>query len=562
MKKTILILLCFVAVLAALFGLSVLRDSFLPKAETPVVAEEELPVDWDNDLDEAHATMIVLDGDSIRSQGLGAAVQGSTVTIRYPGTYILSGGLHDGQVIVDCEHDGTVYLELNSVQIHCYTGPGIFVKQAKDTVLELPAGSQSYISDGETYATVYAADGTEDPDQPDAAVFSRDDLHIEGSGTLNITGSYHDAIHCKDDLKIKGGVLNLWSANDGAKGTESITVEGGTLNILSGADGLQSTKGPIELIGGSLNVVSAGDGLSALTAISQSGGTVNVTAAGGYEYYEDIVATDTSAKGLKAEEIILAGGELYLNTADDAIHAETGLTLRGGLCLLSSGDDALSAGGAIRIQGGDVTVAESYEGLEAMNIVLSGGNVRVKAENNGLAATMDVLETELAPMDFSVIVSGGTLNVTAEQALKTDGSFLLQDGAVFLHGLSPEDDALEAGLGSSVQGGMLLVTGTLGSDWSLALEGDFGALLHRLASPAAAGTPVEIQNAAGEICFRYTPADSFGAVCVAYNGLIYGESYQLSLGSETASVVLEETVAAAPAASAEMSASGPMGTGF
>jgi len=209
-----------------------------------------------------------------------------------------------------------------------------------------------------------------------------------------------------------------------------------------------------------------------------------------------------------------------------------------------------------------VTVAESYEGLEAMNIVLSGGNVRVKAENNGLAATMDVLETELAPMDFSVIVSGGTLHVTAEQAIKTDGIFLLQDGGVFLHGLSPEDDALEAGLGGSVQGGMLLVTGTLGSDWSLALEGDFGAILHRLASPAAGGTPVEIQNADGEICFRYTPADSFAAVCVAYNGLVYGESYQLSLGSETASVVLEEAVAAAPAASAEMDASGPMGTGF
>ena len=558
MKKTILILLCFVAVLAALFGLSVLRDCFLPKAETPAVAEEELPVDWDNALDEAHATMIVLDGDSIRTQGLGAAVQGTTVTIRYPGTYILSGGLHDGQVIVDCEHDGTVYLELNSVQIHCYTGPGIFVKQAKDTVLVLPEGSQSYISDGDTYATVYAADGTEDPDQPDAAVFSRDDLHIEGSGILDIIGSYHDAIHCKDDLKFMGGVVNLTSVNDGAKGTESITVEGGTLNILSGADGLQSTKGPIEVTGGELNILSAGDGLAALTAVSVSGGCIGVTAAEGYDRYEDIVVTDTSAKGLKADNIVIAGGEVTLNTADDALHAESGLTVCGGHCLLYSGDDALSAS-SIHIQGGEVTVEESYEGIEGLQILLSGGAVKVHADNNGLASTLGILDEGLTAADCSVTVTGGTLEVTAPQALKTDGSFLLEDGAVFLHGQSLDDDAVEILSGGLMRGGMAVICGALNAAEPLTVEAGFDYVLHRLASPAAGGTAIEIKNEAGQTCFRYTPEDSFDAFFVAYNGLVDGGSYQIAVGDEIAVVELAEETALAPAG---MSASGPMGTGF
>lgn len=558
MKKTILILTCFIVVLAALFGLSLLRDCFLPKAETVPAVEEELPVDWDNDLDEAHATVIVLDGDTIRTQGLGAAVVGTTVTIRYPGTYIISGGLHDGQIVVDCDHDGTVYLELDSAQIHCYDGPGIFVMQAKDTVLVLPEGSQSYVSDGAAYATVYASDGSEDADQPDAAVYSRDDLHIEGSGTLNITGNYHDAIHCKDDLKLKGGVLNLTSVNDGAKGTESLTVEGGTVNILSGADGLQSTKGPIDVLGGELNIRSAGDGLAAMTSLTVSGGSIGVTAAEGYDHYEDIVVSDVSAKGLKADSLTISGGEIALNAADDALHAETSLLITGGLCRLYSGDDALSAA-SIDIQGGEVTVEESYEGLEGTAIAISGGSVKVRADNNGLASTLGVLDEGLTAADCSVTVTGGILDVTAPQALKTDGSFLMEDGAVFLHGLSLDDDAVEALSGGIVRGGMVLICGALNADEPLTVEAGFDHILYRLASPAAGGTAIEIQNEAGETCFSYTPEDSFGAFFVAYNGLVDGGSYQIAVGDETAVVNLAEETVLTETASSEMGASGAMG---
>lgn len=556
MKKTLFVICCFALVLALLFGLSLLKERLMPEEETAAV-EENIAVDWANELDEAHAVSIVMDGDTISALGQGVAVVGSTVTIRYPGTYVLSGGLHDGQILVDCDHDGTVYLVLDSAQIHCYTGPAIFVKQAQETVLVLPEGSQSYVSDGSSYALVYASDGTEDPDQPDAAIFSRDNLRVEGSGTLTVTGYFRDAIHGKDDLVFSGGSLILCAVNDGAKGTESLTVEGGALTVYAQGDGLQSTKGPVEVLDGTVTIQCGGDGLAALTDLTVSGGSIAVTAAGGWQCYSDIVVADVSAKGLKADRLFLLGGQITLDTADDGLHAEQQLLMEAGRVTVASGDDGISAGSLIDIRGGELTVAESYEGLEALRIALSGGSVRVTAENNGLAATLDVLETERTAEDCAIVISGGALNVTAEQGVKTDGSFLVQEGAVFIQGLSAEDDAVEAGLGSTLQGGTLLICGILNSDVPMQEETSYSSILHRLASPAAAGTAVELRNEDGEVFFTYTPEGGYSAVYVACNALIAGESCQLVVGSETASVVLGEAETAA--ASAEMGASGAMG---
>lgn len=560
MKKTLLILLAFIVVLAVLFGLAQLKERLMPTESLTVeeyVQQQSLLSNWENDLDLASATRIVMDGDSISVSGQGAAVSGSDVTIAYPGTYILSGGLHDGQVIVNCDHDGTVYLVLDSVQIHCYDGPGIFVQQAKDTVLYLPEGSQSYVSDGTAYATVYAADGTVDEDQPAAAIYSRDDLHIDGTGTLNVTGSYNDAIHCKDDLQFEGGTVNLAAVSDGAKGTESLRLEGGTLNVQAGADGIQSTKGYIEVSAGSANIACGGDGAAALTELTVSGGTLNILTAEGYEHYGDIAISEISAKALKADEIRISGGTLTLDAADDGIHAETQLVVEGGLCTVYSGDDGLSAGGAIRILGGEVAVEQSYEGLEALNVAVSGGTVRVYADNNGLASTLGLLDEGLTALDCAVSVSGGILEVTAAQALKCDGTFTLSDGLVFLHGLSLEDEAMEAGLGSTVAGGTLLVTGTINAAEPVTMEAGFGSVLYRMASPVQGGTTLEVRDENGGLCFSYTPGNNYGAFLVAYNGILPGESYQLSAGGQSATVVVEQA-AAETAGSGDMTASGNM----
>ena len=51
-----------------------------------------------------------------------------------------------------------------------------------------------------------------------ACIFSHDDLTINGSGALTVTGNLNDGIHSKDDLIITGGNLSVTAVNDGLKG--------------------------------------------------------------------------------------------------------------------------------------------------------------------------------------------------------------------------------------------------------------------------------------------------------------------------------------------------------
>lgn len=540
MKKTILIIVCFALVLVLLFGLAQIKERIQPR-ELPAEDAAAEQSEWDNELDEEHATVIELSADGAHVQGQGAAVLGTTVTIRYPGTYLLTGGPYYGQIVVDCSNDGKVYLELNNVQIHNETGPAIFVKQAKDTILELPAGTQSYLSDGTAYIPVYDDGGSLDMDQPGAVVHSRDDLHIEGSGTLYITGSYSDGIHCKDDLKFEGGNVYITAPGDGAKGTESLTVAAGTLGITAGSDGLQSTKGPVSVTGGVINIASGGDGVAAFTELSVSAGEVNVVAAQGCEYYADISAADISAKGLKADTIRLLGGTVNLDTADDGIHAEIELQITDGVYTVSSGDDGLNAGQLLTVSGGTVNVAESYEGLEALNILLEGGSVTVRADNNGLASTVGLLDEGISAEDCAITVSGGTVSVAAAQALNTDGAFRMVDGVLFLHGMSLEDDAVSVGSGSALEGGMTVITGCLTVSEPVPVETDYESLYYRLSMPAEAGTALELCNEAGEVCFQYTPESSYQDIFILYNGLIENESYQIRVGEEQSTVNLGQT---------------------
>ena len=74
--------------------------------------------DLDASYDEASATRIALSGSSASVDGSGAAVDGSTVTILSEGTYIISGELSSGQIVVDASDDAKVQLVLAGATIH------------------------------------------------------------------------------------------------------------------------------------------------------------------------------------------------------------------------------------------------------------------------------------------------------------------------------------------------------------------------------------------------------------------------------------------------------------
>ncbi len=222
------------------------------------------------------ATQILLQGSGAEIQGGGAKVQGTVVTIGAVGSYRLSGNLDEGQIVVDTgENAMDVTLILDGVRIQNSSDAAIWVRQAKNLRLQL-RGENLLISG--TPADLAAFDGT----ASGAALYSEDDVDLEGDGSLEILGYLNNGITCKDDLDVNSGTLKITAANNGLRGSESVEIKGGSVTITAGNDGVKATsakkpgKGYVEISGGSLWVDSAGDGISAVSDLTISGGSVTL----------------------------------------------------------------------------------------------------------------------------------------------------------------------------------------------------------------------------------------------------------------------------------------------
>lgn len=228
-------------------------------------------------------------GDSVSEENASASgggmdyieIEGSRVTITGEGTYVLSGTLEDGQIIVDAKKEETVRLVLDGVSVTCGTSSPFYSKGGNVIVI-LAEGTENTFADAEDYQ--YENEGD---DEPDAAVFSKDDLTFNGTGILNVTGNYNHAVHCKDDLKFVTGTYVVSAADDGIVGKDSISVKNGNFTIESGDDGMkasnakESDKGYILIEKGSFEITSGGDGIQAETLLRINDGNIDITTDGG-----------------------------------------------------------------------------------------------------------------------------------------------------------------------------------------------------------------------------------------------------------------------------------------
>lgn len=146
-------------------------------------SEEKLDASWN----EKSAVKITLNGDSVTADDKNVEVDGSKVTITGAGTYVLSGTISDGQIVVDSDDKDSVRLVLNGAEITCSNSSAIWVK-AGDTIITLADGTENTLTDGAEYTT-----DSED-DEPKAAVYAKDDLTFNGSGSLTVNGNYKNGI--------------------------------------------------------------------------------------------------------------------------------------------------------------------------------------------------------------------------------------------------------------------------------------------------------------------------------------------------------------------------------
>ena len=509
-----------------------------------------------------------LEGDSITLEGQGPAVDGSVVTITSAGTYRISGTLDDGQIIVDTQAEETVVLVLDGVDITSSTSAPVYVRNAKKTVITLAGGSENTLTDGAAYVFDDAESG-----EPNATLFSKDDLTINGSGSLVVNANYNNGITSKDDLKITGGTITVYAVNDGIKGRDSIAVLDGIITISAGGDGLQSTndvdgeKGYISIEGGSLQITAGLDGIQAQTDLQIGGGELTIVSGGGSIDSSSGGAwggrgmegnpnqITESAKGLKAGvDLTIMDGVIEISSLDDALHADNSITIDGGDILLASGDDGIHAGASLTINGGDLNITQSYEGLESATITINDGTIHLVASDDGINASSGTGDAAAGAQpvprggpggfesaDSYLYINGGYLFVDANgDGIDANGPIEMTAGTVIVHGPANDGNGPLDYLGAfDISGGYLVAVGSSGMAQAPSTTSTQYSIMYNFDSAQAAGTMVHIETESGEEVLTFVPAKQYQSVLLSSPELENGSTYVLYSGGSSSGAVAD-----------------------
>lgn len=189
--------------------------------------------DLSSDYDESAAVSIELAGDSISCDSDAVSIDGSCVTLLDEGTYLISGTLDDGQILVDAEDTDKVQIVLSGADITSTDSAAIYSLNADKVFVTLEDGTDNTLTNGGTYAAI-------DENNIDGVIFSKTDLTLNGSGSLSINAQAGHGVVSKDELTITDGSYSVTAAEHGLVGKDSLAIAGGTFQITAEKDGLHA----------------------------------------------------------------------------------------------------------------------------------------------------------------------------------------------------------------------------------------------------------------------------------------------------------------------------------
>lgn len=466
--------------------------------------------DKSSEYDESSAVKITLNGSGVN-------ISGSTVTITSAGTYIISGSLSDGQIVIAASDSDKVQLVLNNAEINCNTSAAVYVKSADKVFVTLPAGTTNSLGGGTEYVQT-------DDNTVDGVIFSKSDLTLNGTGTLKIDADYRHGIVTKDTLCITGGTYVI----DAVK------------TCLAGKDGIKILDGSFTLTAGSKGLNSGND--------------------------------DDAREG----SIYIAGGTFTIKSEDDSIHADGSCIIAGGTYTIATGDDGIHASYDTIITDGSITITDSYEGIEGRRITVSGGTINLTANDDGInAATggssdeqrmpggqqpqemrmpggqkpsgMDMDNKGQAPAsrsasddDVYIKITGGTITVNAGgDGIDSNGNLYITGGTVYVAGpTSNGDGALDYDGEASITGGTLIAAGSSGMAQGMGSNSTQCSMLVNLSETIAAGSVISLKDSSGNVLISWTSPKQFSSVVISTAELVQGSTYTLVTGDTQTEVTL------------------------
>lgn len=392
-------------------------------------SEEKLDASWD----EKSAVKITLNGDSVTADDKNVEVDGRKVTITGAGTYVLSGTLSDGQIVVDSDDKDSVRLVLNGAEITCSNSSAIWVKDG-ETIITLADGTENTLTDGAEYTT-----DSED-DEPKAAVYAKDDLTFNGSGSLTVNGNYKNGIQCKDALKFVSGTYTITAANNGLVGKDSVSVKDGTYTITSGGDGIKSTntdetdQGYVIIDGGTFTITAEGDGIQAETLLRVNEGDFTITTGGG-SANADTAASDSNS----------FAGSTDTNTPPEKKDPPQGNGEQPGEPPQNNTDNSNSD------SNGSADGSDTSDSDTSGNQMQPGGTPPDMNQQN--SEEEDTTSTKGLKSYVELVTAGGTFNIdSCDDALHSDSSVKVTDGT---YTINTGDDGIHADKTLNISGGTI-----------------------------------------------------------------------------------------------------------
>jgi len=227
-------------------------------------------------------------------------------TITAAGTYTLTGEIQ-GSILIDAPEDADVELVLNNAKIISNFNSPIYCKCANELKIKIAEGTTNYVYDKRA-----ALDSTnEDETQGKGAIYSKADLKFTNKGSLYVEADYNNGIHCTDDVKFKnvslnGSKIKVIAYNHAVKGNDSVTVEDGKLELISKhGSGIKTEntdisskgnqRGTISITGGDITINSCEDAIEAAYNVSITNSpTINILTSTYSPYTEGSISSPDS----------------------------------------------------------------------------------------------------------------------------------------------------------------------------------------------------------------------------------------------------------------------------
>lgn len=493
--------------------------------------------DKQSDYASEDATEITLSDSKSTCDSPAVRVSDNQITITRTGTYVLSGSLTNGQIVVDASGE-KVQIVLKDASINCDTSAAIYVKSADKVFVTLAENTSNTLTNTKDFVAI-------DDNNIDAVIFSKSDLSLNGSGTLTIHAAYGHGIVSKDDLVITSGTYDITAARHALSGKDSVRIADGVFTLNAKKDGIHSEN------------------------------------------------TDNDEKGF----IYIADGTFSITCDSDGMDAEETLQVDGGTITIAAGDDGLHADGDLVLNDGTITITKSYEGLEGKTVTITGGSYAVTSSDDGVNAagdgtagnssdsassdsskeqkmpsgtppkqpqnSSDSTEMPQSPQngapngngnsgpggmedatDYNRIqISGGMLTVNAGgDGLDSNGDLTVTGGEIYIDGpVQGGNSALDCSGTATISGGTVIAVGSSGMAENFSSSSTQGSMLITVSASMISGE-ITLQDSNGNSLLSYTPAKSYNSVVISCPKLTSGETYTLLAGDTTTTVTLDSLV--------------------